>query len=149
MPKKIKWGKITNSMLQSEAFNALSASAIKILLHTLTQQYWENTAKAREKPRWVCSNKDSIKIPYIKFRNVPYNMSNMTITRAIDSLLARGFITIVAKGGVIGEGHMTKYGAVTHWERWAEGAPPIELREKSKRAGFQMKRPAKKTGGMV
>ena len=59
-------------------------------------------------------------------------------TRAIDELLAKGFIKIAEYGGAY-EKHKSKYSLVDDWKNWKAGDTPIRSREKDRRRGYQGK----------
>lgn len=65
-------------------------------------------------------------------------MTQPRATRAIDELLAKGFIEIVEYGGCF-EKHKTVYGLVDDWQGWHVGDPPIRTRQQDRRRGFQGK----------
>ena len=71
-------------------------------------------------------------------RRVKGAMTNPKIGRAIDELLAKGFIEIVEHGGVY-EKHKSIYALVDDWVNWKVGDPPIRLRQKDRRRGYQGK----------
>jgi len=57
-------------------------------------------------------------------------------TRAIDELLAKGFIEIVEYGGAY-EKHKTVYSLTEDYSQWRWGDPPIRKRKRDIRRGFQ------------
>ena len=107
-------------MVYSKAYQDLNAPSLKILSYFLLQQWWTNTAKHKDKPNWIMTNKDEIFMPYSVFKKAPFNMGPQTITRAFTSLLAHGFFKIVKQGGLC-KGHKTKYGISDKWQSWAAG----------------------------
>lgn len=66
-------------------------------------------------------------------------MTQPQATRAIDELLAKGFIMIVEYGGAY-EKHKSVYALVDDWMNWRVGDPPIRLRQKERQRGYQGKR---------
>lgn len=136
--RRAKWCKFQLDMLQSEAFQALNKPSSTILLHALMQLKWEDSSRKSKKPNWVCSNAKELVLPYASFKKPPYNMGDKTITRAFDSLLANGFITVIEQGGMC-KGHNTVYGYSEKWLTWKAGDEPCEVRKPFRSRGFQNK----------
>lgn len=135
----IKWCKFQLDMLHSPAFQDLGKPATTILLYTLMQLQWHNTAKKTKRSNWVCSNANEIKLQYATFNSEPYSMKNMTITRGIDSLLANGFIEIVEQGGSA-KNHASVYAISDKWRTWKKGDNPISVRAPYRKRGWTNKK---------
>lgn len=69
-------------------------------------------------------------------RNGKGIISPAQMTRAIDELLAKGFIEIVDHGGAY-EKHKSKYALVEDYLSWRCGHPPIRVRPKDAHRGYQ------------
>lgn len=69
---------------------------------------------------------------------VPGMMTQPQITRAFDELLAKGFISIAEYGGAF-EKHKQKYSLENDWAAWQWGDPPIRIRKRDRKRGFQGK----------
>ena len=61
------------------------------------------------------------------------------VTRAFDELLAKGFISIAEYGGAF-EKHKQKYSLENDWANWQWGDPPVRIRRKDRKRGFQDKK---------
>lgn len=59
-------------------------------------------------------------------------------TRAIDELLAKGFIEIIERGGAFDK-HKTVYSLVVDWQTWKPSDPPVRKRLQDVKRGFQGK----------
>lgn len=136
--KNPKWAKFELSMLYSESFNTLNFPSTRILLYVLQQLKWVNSSRPRDKPNWICENKDEIKLQYSTFKKKPFNMGDKTITRAIDMLLSRGFISVKEQGGMH-KGHASTYSYCDKWQDWKDGDPDLEVRIPYRKRGFQNK----------
>ena len=117
---KIKFAKLELKMVYSAAYQDLNAPALKILSYLLLQLRWVNTARSKDKPNYICENKDNIEMVYSIFKKPPFNMFQQTIVRAIDSLLEHGFIKIKDQGGRC-RGHKTIYQYSEKWSDWEKG----------------------------
>lgn len=133
--RRPKWCKFQLDMLQSEAFQDLNKPTSTIILHVLMQLKWEDTSRKSQKSNWVCSNVRDLILPYATFKKPPYNMGDKTITRAFDSLLAHGFITVREQGGMC-KGHFTTYGYSEKWFDWKKGDDPVETRAPFRGRGY-------------
>lgn len=65
-----------------------------------------------------------------------HGISNKKSTRAIDELLAKGFISIVDPGGAY-EKHKAIYALEEDYRRWRPGDGPIRVRERDVLRGYQ------------
>jgi hypothetical protein len=65
-------------------------------------------------------------------------MTQPKATRAIDELLAKGFIEIVEYGGAY-EKHKSVYALIDDWMNWKVGDTPIRLRKRERQRGYQGK----------
>ena len=124
-------------MVYSEAYQDLGAPALKVLSYVLLQLRWENTSRTK-KANWICTNRKEIKLLYSNFRKKPFSMGNQTITNAIDSLLAHGFISVYEQGGR-DKGHMSMFSYSEKWKEWSKGQEPFETRKPFRKRGFQNK----------
>lgn len=132
-----KFAKLELRMVYSEAYQDLNAPTLKMLSYVLLQLKWKNTSRGR-KANWVCTNKDEIELLYATFKKSPFNMSDKTVTRAIDSLLAHGFVSVESQGGMC-KGHKSLFSYSEKWKDWKPGNEPIETRVPFRKRGFQNK----------
>ena len=117
---RIKFAKLELKMVYSDAYQNLNAPTLKILFYLLLQLRWVNTARSKDKPNYVCENKDNIELVYSTFKKPPFKMSQPTIVRGIDSLLAHGFLKVKDQGGRC-RGHKTIYKYSEEWIKWKAG----------------------------
>jgi len=121
-------------MVYSTALQSLKLSERKVLDFAMLERRMEKTSqKKTKKKRYTASNE--ILIPYRQLNDEPFNMNNSTITRAIDRLLALGFLSITEQGGSR-QGHSTKYKFIDKWKTWKYGDSPIETRKAYPNRGF-------------
>jgi len=118
--KKIKFAKLEKRMVYSKAFQNINAPTLKILSYLLLQLRWVNTARIKNKPKYIAVNKDKIEMLYSTFKKPPFNMGEHTIARSITSLLSHGFIEVKKQGGRC-KGHKTIYGYSERWHEWEPG----------------------------
>lgn len=124
-------------MVYSEAYQDLGAPALKVLSYVLLQLKWENTSRSK-KANWVCTNKKEINLLYSTFKKKPFCMGNQSITNALDSLLAHGFISVNQQGGRE-KGHVSTFSYSDKWQSWKKGQEPFETRKPFRKRGFQLK----------
>ena len=88
---------ITREMLESEAYLSLNGFAPQLLsLILLKRQFAKHGRRGKEKR--ICLNCDKLNITYAEFKN-KYGVTQPRMTRAIDQLLEKGFLSIVYPGG--------------------------------------------------
>ena len=133
---KIQFAKLSKEMVTSKAYQKLTATGYRILSYALLELRWELiTKRSKTKSRWECVNKDNIKILYKVLSKEPYCIPEKSITRGIDDLLAKGFITINRQGGMQ-KGHASTYGMSEKYLTWKPGDDPIETRQPYHARGF-------------
>lgn len=132
------WDRI---VYQSEAYLSLGKNSMKFLnaLHDVRQT--EKPGKAKDKKgrkrkiRFV--NLDRLEMPY-KTLQKKYGVNQQGTTRAIDELLAKGFIKITHHGG-LGEHDKNRYALIDDYLSWRPGMKPIRQRKRDVRRGYQGK----------
>lgn len=135
--KSTQWTPLYREMVYSTALQSLTLSERKVLdFATLERRMEKVSQKKTKKKRYTASNE--ILIPYRQLNTEPFNMNNSTITRAIDKLLAIGFLSIAEQGGSK-QGHATKYRFIEKWKTWKVGDKPIETRKAYPNRGFTNK----------
>jgi len=132
---KIQFAKLDKGMAYSKAYLSLGNPAMKILTYILFHQRWENVSRNQSKPKWICTNKDDLKLLYAAFRESPFKMQNKSITRGIDELLAKGFIKVKEQGGK-SKGHASVYKIVDDYKGWEKGSVPMSTRRPFRKRGF-------------
>ena len=133
---------IERELYQSDAFLSLGKNAIKILLALLDNRKRETQHQAKtkkgnkRKPKFI--NLDCLKIPYGTLEKV-YKINRSSIPKAIDELLAKGFIKISYRGGAC-KHDMSKYSWSDNYLFWTPHTAPFEVRQKRERHGYQGQR---------
>jgi hypothetical protein len=131
---KIKNGGIyiERELYQSEAFNSLGRVALRVLIAFLDKRMREKASEARDKkgnkrkPKFI--NLDNITLTYGELEK-KYGVQSQSVTRAIDELLAKGFIEIRKPGGAY-KHDKTIYALVDNWMLWKKGSEPFSVRKK-------------------
>lgn len=142
--KKNSWGfgpriVIDTEMVKSEAFQNLDRSANLLLLLFMAKRhavYIKDRKTGRDKR--VFDNLDRITMTYKKLEAPPFRWNRPKITRAIDKLLAHGFIEIKRQGGRYRK-DKTVYALIEKWRTWRASDPPVNTRPKDARRGYQGK----------
>jgi hypothetical protein len=122
------FSRITTDMQRSEAFQSLSASAVRVLLWSLWLNY--NTATTRsegktEKPRFKFTNAEA---------SEKLSMGSAKFSRAKEELSEKGFLSWVKRGGLKGcNGVCSEYMLSGDWKTWKpttknKRAPPRKNR---------------------
>lgn len=128
MGKKYKSGGtfIEREMFESRAFLALTGFAPQLLILVLGKRQFINHGRKGKQKR-VCINCDKLNITYIELKD-KYGISQPRMTRAIDQILAKGFLSIVNPGGTFRQDKAI-YSLSTNWVIWQPGML-FETREK-------------------
>ncbi len=117
---------IEREMFESKAYLALTGFAPQLLTLILAKRQFENHGRQGKQQR-VCINCDNLNITYSEFKN-RYGISQPKMTRAIDQLLAKGFISIVHPGGAYRKDKAV-FALSTNWVIWQIGTV-LESRER-------------------
>jgi len=130
---------IERKVFYSAAYQALSKNARMILLAMLDARqinpaYKKAVKKGFRADRYL--DLDKIKMPYTKLKE-KYGIPTGSIPRAIDELLAIGFIEIKHAGGA-GEHDQTVYALLDDYLAWTKGKV-FRLRQRDLKRGFQGK----------
>ena len=84
----------------------------------------------------VCENCNELTMTYKELESSPFNFTRPRIVRALDELLAKGFITIVDAGGAYDK-HKAVYALSDLWLQWTLGTKPFNKRIRDIKRGFQ------------
>jgi len=136
--EKIKKGGFywERELYQSKAFLSLNKNAIKILIAFMdNRKAIENKSKKGKRKKYTFCNLDNLKLPYGLF-NKTYKVSLSNIPKALDELLAKGFLKIVYRGGTC-QHDASIYALSDNYLLWVPGAKPFETRLKGNRKGYQ------------
>ena len=119
---------VNRDMFESKAFLSLKGFAPQLLILFLgKRQMLKYGRKGKEKK--ICVNCDSLTFTYVEARK-KYDITKSRFSRAIDELLAKGFITIVHHGGGFKQ-DKSIYALSDNWMLWQPGTV-FETREKLK-----------------
>lgn len=132
-----KWTRIETEMYTSKAFLSLNATAVKILILFLGKRklIFPKDRKGG-KGAMVCENCDELTMTYKELENGPFYFTKPRITRALDELLAKGFIEIVDPGGAYRK-HKAVYALSDLWRQWTPETRPFNKRTRDAKRGFQ------------
>lgn len=128
-------------MYQSEAFLSLGKNARMIVIALLdarirnplfSKDVKAGKRKKSRQPRF--KDLDKIEMPYMTLQK-KYKIPQQSIPRAIDQLLAHGFIRITHAGGR-GEHDKAQYGLIDDYLKWEPGKV-FRVRKRDAKRGFQ------------
>lgn len=120
---------LERSMFESPAWLALNGTEKSILVFFLAKR---NIHKQTHE----CLNCDTLTLTYTELER-KYGIRKDRTVRAIDGLLAKGFIRIQHKGG-LGKHSKTIYALSENWRSWKpQQGLVFETRKKAKRKGWQ------------
>jgi len=117
---------IEREMFESEAYLSLRGFAPQLLILILAKRQFQNYGRQGKQKR-ICLNCDKLNITYTEFKN-KYGISQPRMTRAIDELLAKGFISIVYPGGTYRQDKAV-YALSDNWVIW-QPEMVLETRER-------------------
>jgi hypothetical protein len=119
---------IERDMFESKAYLSLKGFAPQLLTLILSKRWFETVGRKGKEKR-ICINRDSITFTYIEAKT-KYGITKSRLSRAIGELLAKGFITIVHRGGGYKQ-DKTIYGLSDKFLIWQPGTV-FETRKKEK-----------------
>lgn len=128
-PGKIKSGTwVTREMATSKAYWALSSTAYWALSSTAKGLLLVFLLKRDMDKQHNVLNRRSITVTYLELENLfgkringkPDGIPRSNIARAINDLLAKGFIEIIHRGGCY-QKDKTVYGLTDDWQWWVPG----------------------------
>jgi hypothetical protein len=119
---------VERDLFESKAYLSLKGFAPQLLILFLAKrQFQKHGRKGKEKR--ICVNHDSILFTFIEAKE-KYGITKSRFSRAIDELLAKGFITIVHHGGGFKQ-DKSIYALSDKWMLWQPGTV-FETRKKVK-----------------
>jgi len=111
---------IEADILESQAYLSLLGVAPQVLaLFLLKRQFEKVGGKKNKKQKSVCVNSNSLSLTYIEAKE-KYGITQPRLTRAIDDLLAKGFLTCTYQGGNQKQDKST-YGMSEKYLLWRPG----------------------------
>jgi hypothetical protein len=114
----------------------VSSCSIHLLNSLLLKRQFARVGKKGVKAPPVRVDENRFILTYKELQNKPFNFTQPRITRAIDELLEKGFISIVKPGGEYIK-HKAVYGLVDDFLSWQPGDPPVRVRPKDVHRGYQ------------
>ena len=144
LQKKLKHGGFywERDLYQSDAFLSLGKNSIKVLIALLDNRQREKSSMAKDKkgnsrkPKFI--NLDRLEIPYGTLEKV-YKIPRSSIPRAIDELLAKGFVKISYHGGACRH-DKSQYAWSDDYLLWTPGSRPFASRPRREKHGYQGRR---------
>jgi len=144
MTKKYKSGGIyiERELYQSGTFLSLNKNSMKVLIALLDDRMQEPQRDAKDKkgrkrkPKFI--NLDRLEIPYGILEKV-YKINRSSIPKAINELLAKGFMKISHHGGAC-KHDKSKYAWSDNYLLWTPRTEPFEIRPRRERRGYQGRR---------
>nr|MBC8360920.1 hypothetical protein [Candidatus Desulfatibia profunda] len=109
---------IDTELILSPAFISLSGFASTLLLILFTKRKF-NRIGIKKSKKYVCVNCNSLNISYVEYEN-SYGITQPRLTRAIDDLLAKGFLECKHAGGACKQ-DKSVYAFSDQWVLWQPG----------------------------
>lgn len=144
--RDLRWDKmyVSRGMIQSQAFASLrTPAAYRVLFTFLSKCRWEQVRRpcTREKT-WTITNNGEITFTYNEAL-VRYGIKDGQFRRAIDELVAKGFVDVVHSGyGLMKD--TTLYALSDRWEHY--GTPQFRHAERPRRTQIMGFRKGNKHG---
>ena len=113
-------------MLESAAYNALKGWGPQLLTHFLRKRQFDKIRVGKREKR-ICVNCDAMHFTGIEAEK-KYSVTQPRFTRAIDELLAKGFISVKHQGGAYKQ-DKSIYSLSDKWTIWTPGMV-LEIRKK-------------------
>jgi hypothetical protein len=110
---------IERSLMESKAFLSLRGFAPQLLILILAKRQFQRVGRKGKEER-ICINGDSITFTY-KEAKAKYGLSVPKVFRAVDELLAKGFLSIRHHGGAYKQ-DKTLYALSNRWTTWTPGS---------------------------
>jgi hypothetical protein len=129
---------IERRMFESRAFLALQGSAPQLLILFLGKRNFERVGK-KGSQKLQCMNSDSITFTYIEAEK-KHGFTKPRFLRAVDDLLAKGFIEIKHQGGGYKQ-DKTLYGLSVKWSFWSPGTVFEKRKIDPVQRGFRRPKP--------
>jgi hypothetical protein len=130
---------INKEMLRSEAFRTITAPTSFLVLHEF---YARKQLTGKKSTGYTMTNNGEIIFPYATAEKK--GISNSAFMRAVNDLLARGFIYIAHEGGAM-QGDATRYGLSENWMKYGRAdfqpAKRSRRRDRFPNAGFKKGHP--------
>lgn len=123
---------LERELIKSKALRSLSATAIFVLLDFLAKRQMFRRKNSNGKKEFIVSNNGEIQYSYKEAES--RGITRPAFQRAIDALMARGFIRIAHHGAGGKKGDVSLYEITNGWKSWKHG-DVIFIRPKDTRQG--------------
>jgi hypothetical protein len=124
---------VDQDVLKSKAWLSLSGIAPQVYMLFMARRRMEKTKQRRGKETWQCTNDKELIFTYREAEN-KYGITQTRFCRAIDMLIAHGFLDIVKPGKAVAK-EATEYGLSERWRDY--GKPSFhEASRKKVKVGF-------------
>ncbi len=128
-----KYTSIETEMIVSKAFMTMNGTSKTVLMIFLLKR----KLKFKKGQTPICINPNEICMTYKELTSVPFNLHPEQVRRSIKTLLERGFMKIVHRGGAY-QKDKNIYGVSEKWRMWEPGRDFSPMKESVKR-GYQGK----------
>ena len=124
---------VERTMFESRAFVALKGCAAQVLINFLGKRQFMRSGK-KGKKHYDCINCNELTFTYLEAER-KLAITKPRLTRAIDELLAKGFLRIEHRGGAY-QRDKTLYALSDEWLYWRPGST-VHRRPRDVHRGYQ------------
>jgi hypothetical protein len=124
---------VERELYESKAFLVLKGVTPQVLILFLGKRWFEKVGRKGKEKRF-CTNCSELVFTYIEAEK-EHGITKSRFSRAIDDLLAKGFITIEHKGGGY-QKDKSVYALSDQWRFWRPGTVFEERKRESVQRGF-------------
>ncbi len=133
---------LKSEMLESKAYLSLTGAAPQVLTLILLKRQFEKHKIKNRSAKSFCVNCDSLTFTYIEAEK-KYGITQPRLTRAIDQLLAKGFVTCKHHGGAYKQ-DKNIFGLIDKYLIWKPGVVFEERKKDPVERGFRKPKRTKK-----
>ena len=126
---------VERELFESRAFLSLTGFAPQLLILILGKRQFETQGRKGKEKR-ICKNCNKLNVTYAEFKN-KFGITQPRMTRAINQLLEKGFLSIVHPGGMYRKDKAI-YSLSTNWVIWQPGMTFESRVKESVNRGFCM-----------
>lgn len=137
---------VERRLFESKAFIALRGVAPQVLVLFLGKRQMGNAGIGKKK-KWTCFNCDSISFTYIEAEK-KHGITKSRFSRALNELLAKGFITCKHRGGGYQQ-DKSIYAISDNWQHWSPGTVFDRRKKESVQRGFCKPKKEKLTSKVI
>jgi hypothetical protein len=137
---------VERELFESKAFLALKGAAPQVLVLFLGKRWFEKIGRKGKEKR-VCTNCSELVFTYIEAEK-KYKVTKSRFSRAIDDLLAKGFISVEHKGGGY-QKDKSVYALSDQWRIWEPGEVIEKRKKENVQRGYCKTRRANTTSKIV